>query len=319
MRFIGSLFTTVVISSGLVQVLAVDPPCDPTNALTPPLVCSTRAAFGGSLVVPDVIPSFLPTGVLSLVYGNVNVGGAQQLSPSRLVNPPLLAFNATPGTNSGPKYLLIMVDPDSPSPSPGNTQADVVQWLQTDLTVDPATLALTSSTPAVGSYIGPAPAMNAGIHRFVALLYTQPAGFVAPVLPDTLTGARVGVNLAGIVAASGLGPVVGGQFFKSTFDTLPIPAPSGVAPVAPVSTASSTSSSTHTTTVSNQIITSTTYPASSATQTSSQVQATTTGAQPIGVPGVGGSGSQISAARKTEAGLYVMAVVAGLMGLTLWT
>lgn len=55
--------------------LSINPRCANPSTPVEILLCSQEAAFGGSLVVPQFIPSFDPTGVLHLVYGNVDVGG----------------------------------------------------------------------------------------------------------------------------------------------------------------------------------------------------------------------------------------------------
>lgn len=59
------------------------------------LMEGAKAAFGGSLVVPQAIPSFDPLGVLHVVYGpkerRVDIGPAQQMPPERLVRQPFIA------------------------------------------------------------------------------------------------------------------------------------------------------------------------------------------------------------------------------------
>ena len=59
------------------------------------LMEGAKAAFGGSLVVPQAIPSFEPLGVLHIVYGpkerRVDIGPAQQMPPERLVRQPFVA------------------------------------------------------------------------------------------------------------------------------------------------------------------------------------------------------------------------------------
>ncbi|KAH8920730.1 PEBP-like protein [Atractiella rhizophila] len=204
------------------RVRAQDPACDATNPLTPASICAIRAAFGGSTVVPDVIPSFLPVGELHTVYGNVDVGGAQQLSPSRVASTPAVSFSAVPNTKSGPKYLLVMIDHDA------GENADVLHWLQTDLTVGDNN-ALESKVKAAAPYAGPAPPEGSGTHRYVSLLYTQPADFVLPSSLQNLPAvpesgsARLKFSLTDFVSENNLGSPAGGMFFKSTYDNVAIP------------------------------------------------------------------------------------------------
>lgn len=123
----------------------------------------------------QVLPSFLPVGYLHLQYGTVDVGGgaspipplhrssadlspAQQLSPARVGSTPIISYVATPGIASGPTYILILLDSDSPNPS-------VLHWMQTDLTVQTTTNLLVSSAAPAAQYVGPAPPQGNGTHR----------------------------------------------------------------------------------------------------------------------------------------------------------
>lgn len=49
-----------------------------------------KASMGGSLVIPQVIPSFEPRGYMHVIYDGIDVGGAQQFAAERLVAQPLI-------------------------------------------------------------------------------------------------------------------------------------------------------------------------------------------------------------------------------------
>jgi hypothetical protein len=199
--------------------------------------CDMEAAFGGSTVFPDVIPTFDPSGALYVTYGTATVGGAQQLSPSKVSSAPTVAYTAVNGSTSGASYLLAFVDPDGSKP-------DALQWLTYGLSA--GTDGTLSGGTDAAAYVGPDPPQGSGSHRCVFVLYQQPSGFSLPSsaadLPGTLSGGRLGFSLSSFVSAAKLGDPVGGSFFKATFDGVAVP-PAPAASTAASSTASASGSS----------------------------------------------------------------------------
>jgi len=183
--------------------------CDPTDPTTPPEVCSIRAAFGGNKI-PEVVPTFLPSGALYVHYDGIILGGAQQLAPSRVSSAPGIQYNLTQGLDAGPTYVFMMFDPDADVPA-------VLHYMLTDCTVNQETLYLEGCT-AVAPYGGPAPPQGTGLHRYIQLLYTQPSGFTQPNYPATIGSTRLNWDFAGFVSDNNLGNPVGGMYFQSQYD-----------------------------------------------------------------------------------------------------
>ena len=79
---------------------------------------------------------------------------------------------------------------------------------------------MSTETPFVADYAGPGPPPVSGPHRYVFLLYDQPADFdVSKYAPAGGKGlgikGRVRYNLAAFEREAGLGPVVAANWFCS--------------------------------------------------------------------------------------------------------
>lgn len=191
--------------------------CDST-----PEICATMAAFGGSLVVPQVIPMFKPVGALHLYYDDhkIDVGGAQQLPPARVAKQPYVAFNLTDPPKTGPPYILFLIDPDAAAIR--GSQACALHWMLTDIFFDENTKMMRSGFISA-PYNRPNPPEGPLHHRYVALLYEQPPLFLPPVFSAGMHGARLHFNLPMFLRDYGLRQPVGGQFFKTYWDGKPLP------------------------------------------------------------------------------------------------
>ena len=103
-----------------------------------------------------------------------------------------------------------------------------LHWLQPGLTPSPSTGdsittgALTYTDPFVVDYAGPGPPPGSSPHRYLFLLYEQPAEFDAKKFaPGGKPGKKVGIpgrprwSLEGFEREAKLGPVVAANYFCS--------------------------------------------------------------------------------------------------------
>ncbi|KAL6650940.1 hypothetical protein ACP70R_009865 [Stipagrostis hirtigluma subsp. patula] len=114
-------------------------------------------------VVGDILDPFIKSVSLRVLYNNKELINGSELKPSQVANEPKIEIA---GCNSRNLYTLVMVDPDSPSPS-NPTNREYLHWLVTDI---PESTTATYGNEVV-SYESPKP--NAGIHRFVFVLFRQ--------------------------------------------------------------------------------------------------------------------------------------------------
>nr|XP_053631747.1 protein D3-like [Cherax quadricarinatus]XP_053631748.1 protein D3-like [Cherax quadricarinatus] len=116
-------------------------------------------------VVPDVIDS-PPPAILKVRYGEAVVNSGNQLTPTQVVAlPTLLSWPR----EEGALYTLCMTDPDAPNRQDPKSR-EFLHWLVVNLpSCDPAT------GHTLSGFVGSAPADGSGLHRYVYLVYRQPA------------------------------------------------------------------------------------------------------------------------------------------------
>ncbi|OAA65250.1 Phosphatidylethanolamine-binding protein PEBP [Niveomyces insectorum RCEF 264] len=124
------------------------------------------------------------------------------------------------------RYLCLSLDIDAPFPS-FPFLSPILHGVQTDLVLSPATAAagdgwtpLVSDVTAVVAYSGPRPPPISGPHRYIFLLYEQPAKLDAAGIrktmqwPETITvSARMRFDAKAFETALGLGQVVAATTF----------------------------------------------------------------------------------------------------------
>ncbi|KII88786.1 hypothetical protein PLICRDRAFT_92481 [Plicaturopsis crispa FD-325 SS-3] len=201
-----------------------------------------QAHFTNAGIVPSLLPTFSPTGVLDLAFtgvGDVSPGAAlsqDQVKPTP--NLSLLAANSSVSTDGN--FTIVMADADvvGTDESKGQTR----HWLVNGATVSGSNFSVGGGV-AITAYAGPAPAPSSGAHRYVVMLYQQPSTFSPPA---NLSQAGVPVStfsLADYVKTSNLGPLVAATYFTVEVGT----ASASASPTSAVVTstlASSASSST---------------------------------------------------------------------------
>ncbi|KIX96034.1 uncharacterized protein Z520_08289 [Fonsecaea multimorphosa CBS 102226] len=128
---------------------------------------------------------------------------------------PTLGWNAA----SGQKFLVVCLDIDAPFPTFAPL-SPVLHWLQTGLAAEGSTSGgdLTSPDPAIAHWAAPGPPPLSSPHRYIFLLYDQPADF------DTRTLAKAGGfgirermrwDLSRFEQQAKLGPAVAATYFLS--------------------------------------------------------------------------------------------------------
>lgn len=103
-----------------------------------------------------------------MTYENATVNMGFELTPTQVWNRPNVSWPVY-ANSSGTYYTLIMTDPDAPSradPSLG----EVKHWIVGNIRGNDITTGQT-----IADYIGSAPPIMTGHHRYVFLAYLQPA------------------------------------------------------------------------------------------------------------------------------------------------
>ncbi|EGG03707.1 uncharacterized protein MELLADRAFT_72536 [Melampsora larici-populina 98AG31] len=169
--------------------------------------CGMQKAFAGSSVYPQVMPDFKPRGALYAQYGHVVVGGAQQLSPTRVKTSPILSLALLDAKLSSTKYVAFCIDFQ-----PNNRYTKLI-WLQDGLALNAKTHLLASSRRALLPYQSPNPPKGTGTHEYVILVYQQTK------VDQFRNWNSSPFNLKNFVTRFGLnGHLIAGSFFKSTYD-----------------------------------------------------------------------------------------------------
>ncbi|EIW56216.1 PEBP-like protein [Trametes versicolor FP-101664 SS1] len=157
---------------------------------------SIVAALEREQIIPDVLPetlAFTPSVLFSVVYPNgaeVNLGNEMIVADTQ--DEPELRLAALNGSwddsASEVSYTLAMLDPDAPSRDEPIYRT-FRHWLITGLKSPPVTsnaahaLNALKSHPATTPYRPPGPRPNSGLHRYIFLLFQEPASaepFVVP-------------------------------------------------------------------------------------------------------------------------------------------
>ncbi|KIP01645.1 hypothetical protein PHLGIDRAFT_112865 [Phlebiopsis gigantea 11061_1 CR5-6] len=147
-------------------------------------------------VIPDVIPTFVPTHLFSILYPNgKEVLLGNEFRVDETVDEPAISFapinmpvehaDNTVGDSEGgvqePSYTLVMLDPDAPTHDNPEFRS-FRHWVVTGLKspADPGSVSATSSSAAlktraaVTPYRPPGPRPASGSHRYTFLLFLEP-------------------------------------------------------------------------------------------------------------------------------------------------
>jgi len=173
-------------------------------------IAAIEAHFAGAGLTPSLLPSFNPTAALTVTYTGVgNISPGQALTQAQVQTAPTLLLE--PANSSVPftgKYTLIMADAGPPGTD--ETKGQTRHWLVNGATVSAGNTVSLDGATAITEYAGPAPPSGSGVHRYVIMLFVQPAMFVPPTgfnqpnmgvsvfnLEDYVTSANLGTPVAG--------------------------------------------------------------------------------------------------------------------------
>lgn len=95
----------------------------------------------------------------------------------------------------------------------------ILHWVQAGLTKKEGSEVLTSTTPVLAGWYPPGPPPGAAPHRYVFLLYEQPANFdstkFAPAGKEIPIRSRVRYDLTKFEKEAGLGPILAANYYNS--------------------------------------------------------------------------------------------------------
>ncbi|TGO33224.1 hypothetical protein BHYA_0259g00060 [Botrytis hyacinthi] len=160
-----------------------------------------------------------PSKILNVTYNGNPITLKQYIPRSEAQTSPSLSLSTpTPAPATSTTYLLIMLDLDAPFPSLPHL-GPFLHWIQPGYTANPTGL-LTTTSPFIANYIGPAPPPGSAPHRYSFYVFEQPADFdagkYAPAAGKPLSlWYRMRFDLDGWQKMAGLGEPVAVNYFLS--------------------------------------------------------------------------------------------------------
>ncbi|KHN70911.1 26 kDa secreted antigen [Toxocara canis] len=163
--------------------------------------------FISSGIVPLVVTS-APSRRVSVTFANnVQVNCGNTLTTAQVANQPTVTWEAQPND----RYTLIMVDPDFPSAA-NRQQGQRLHWWVINI---PGNNIAGGTTLA--AFQPSTPAANTGVHRYVFLVYRQPAVINSPLLNNLVVqdSERPGFGTTAFATQFNLGSPYAGNFYRS--------------------------------------------------------------------------------------------------------
>jgi hypothetical protein len=146
--------------------------CESATSDAAQAACAMKAAFGGSSIIPQVsisvskfhhacykkllpdahihfclpfqlFPNFSPKAALSVKYGDVTIGGAQQMSPAKVAAQPFLSLSFISSDSQSFKKAYAVVGLEYREKS----KTMELMWLQSSVKIDGNTGLMSSSIP----------------------------------------------------------------------------------------------------------------------------------------------------------------------------
>jgi len=218
----------------------------------PIALATVKQQFINAKIVPDVIPSFSPAGILDVSFNGSSTGfnDGDAIAKENVQTQPTV--NVVGISNATAKYTLLQIDGNYVGST--NPQGLNLHWLQNNVVIS-SSGATSNTSAATIPYAGPAPASGSGPHRYTILLFQQPSNFTAPASPAPNSGVHE-IDLATYVAAAGLTGPVGGIYYTVEVGTATVTVGSTTAvnaatlSIATSTTAASGTGTTHTTSAS---------------------------------------------------------------------
>ncbi|MCJ1270154.1 hypothetical protein MMC22_010050, partial [Lobaria immixta] len=121
-------------------------------------------------------------------------------------------------------YLVILVDPNAGKP-------EFIHWFQTNFTLSASEITiaslsfhpLLSTTPPLAPYVKPQPPPGTGFHRYIELLFSQPANFSIPAnythFFSSGLSSRSSFNVTSFARDAGLSKPVAANYFLTENST----------------------------------------------------------------------------------------------------
>jgi len=192
-----------------------------SQSATDPLTNVTQA-FNQAQIVPNVVPSFAPALLANLTFTDattmqqISIIPGSLLAEDQTMNEPTFSLVANTSIQiSNIPYVMALVDPDAPTPQ-NASMAQFLHFLGGDFagTTSGDVTPLTNSSAALMDFVSPAPPAGSDPHRYVFLVYLQPANFdsQAQTLVNSTTS-RSNFNISAFASATGLGNPIAGNFF----------------------------------------------------------------------------------------------------------
>ncbi|KAI0720274.1 phosphatidylethanolamine-binding protein [Cerioporus squamosus] len=186
-------------------------------------VADVEQAFTTAKIVPDVLPSFNPVGLLNVVFlDNVLVTPGLNLTREQTALRPTVSFTSNTTTFAQQTFVLAMVDPDAPTPQ-NPTVAQIRHLLAPNITLNGSLASgalLVNNSPAISDFQRPTPPAGSDPHRYILLLFAQPSNF-SSVVPGVVNSSTPisNFNISAFAEQLGLGSPLAGNFFLTGPDT----------------------------------------------------------------------------------------------------
>ncbi|KAJ3537199.1 hypothetical protein NMY22_g5690 [Coprinellus aureogranulatus] len=198
----------------------------------PDLLGQVTTAFTDAKVVEDVVSTFNPSAYVNMMFTDPTTGhgltptAGQSLTMAQTSGDPqysLIAVNGTSDPRAFGPLVLVMVDPDAPTPQ-DRSNSQIIHFLGSNFTLGEGTgTALANGSVALLRYWMPRPQNGSDPHRYVLLVYPQPSDFDTEVLTyfasvdwtrDPTLEDRSKFNVSHFAAQMNLGEPLAGNFFK---------------------------------------------------------------------------------------------------------
>ncbi|KAL1944310.1 hypothetical protein VTO73DRAFT_3495 [Trametes versicolor] len=206
----------------LLAVAAVAVSCVSAQNSTNFTISDVTSAFTAAKIVPDVLPAFNPTGILNVVFldnttgSSVNVTPGENLTREQNALRPQVFLTTNDTSFAQQTFVLAMVDPDAPTPQ-SPTVAQIRHLLAPGIQANgslAAGAALVNNTPAISDFLRPTPPAGSDPHRYILLLFVQPANFTT--VASQFVNASTPIsnfNISLFAEQVGLGSPIAGNFF----------------------------------------------------------------------------------------------------------
>ncbi|KAJ7600605.1 PEBP-like protein [Mycena floridula] len=174
---------------------------------------AVRKAFFAADIPADLTIKFDPSVLLEVTFPEpgppITLTAGVQLPRNATVGPPSFSLVGKAAGN-GP-FVVAMVDPDAPTPQTP-TEAQIRHFLGSDFHAN-ALGQLKNNTPAISDFLQPTPPAGSDAHRYVFLVFKQPADFDRQTLVNSSTSIEL-FNISTFAAATRLGSPFAGTFMR---------------------------------------------------------------------------------------------------------